>query len=172
MTSTGMMRSVDRALSVGAPLMGSITPEGARKLENHCVSVKGAEGQSDFFLGGDGRGGARVRASRERRRERREGRTSSASRKASRKKESEGKVVRAMVVSEASVSYTRVCEESCGSSRRDARVVVSCHPSWFARGRFTRISDASDASRSDTLDLGLRRGGTRSKLHETCFLDR
>jgi hypothetical protein len=81
-------------------------------------------------------------------------------------------VVRAMVVSEASVSYTRVCEESCGSSRRDARVVVSCHPSWFARGRFTRISDASDASRSDTLDLGLRRGGTRSKLPETCFLDR
>ena len=60
MTSTGMMRSVDRALSVGAALMGSITPEGARKLENHCVSVKGAEGQSDFFLGGDGRGGARV----------------------------------------------------------------------------------------------------------------
>ena len=172
MTSTGMMRSVDRALSVGAPLMGSITPEGARKLENHCVSVKGAEGQSDFFLGGDGRGGARVRASRERRRERREGRTSSASRKASRKKESEGKVVRAMVVSEASVSYTRVCEESCGSSRRDARVVVSRHPSWFARGRFTCISDASDASRSDTLDLGLRRGGTRSKLPETCFLDR
>lgn len=107
MTSTGMMRSVDRALSVGAPLMGSITPEGARKLENHCVSVKGAEGQSDFFLGGDGRGGARVRASRgERGRERREGRTSSASRKASRKKESEGRV-RAMVVSQASVSYTR-----------------------------------------------------------------
>ena len=120
MTSTGMMRSVDRALSVGAPLMGSITPEGARKLENHCVSVKGAEGQSDFFLGGDGRGGARVRASRERGRERRERRTSSASRKASRKKESEGRV-RAIVVSEASVSYTRVCEESCGSSRRDAR---------------------------------------------------
>ena len=107
MTSTGMMRSVDRALSVGAPLMGSITPEGARELENHCVSVKGAEGQSDFFLGGDGRGGARVRASRgERGRERREGRTSSASRKASRKKESEGRV-RAMVVSQASVSYTR-----------------------------------------------------------------
>ena len=42
MTSTGMMRSVDRALSVGAPLMGSITPEGARKLENHCVSVRRA----------------------------------------------------------------------------------------------------------------------------------
>lgn len=136
MTSTGMMRSVDRALSVGAPLMGSITPEGARKLENHCVSVKGAEGQSDFFLGGDGRGGARVRASRERRRERREGRTSSASRKASRKKESEGKVVRAMVVSEASVSYTRVCEESCGETRDETR------ESWFlVTRRGSRVED-------------------------------
>ena len=41
-TSTGMMRSVERALSVGAPLMGSITPEGARKLENHCVSGEGS----------------------------------------------------------------------------------------------------------------------------------
>ena len=138
-------------------------------MENHCVSVKGAEGQSDFFLGGDGRGGARVRASRgERGRERREGRTSSASRKASRKKWSVGRV-RAMVVS-GGVGFGRVHACLRGTLWLPEARRATEKKSWFlvtrcgsGIDRDARVLDASDASRSEPLAPGPR----RKRAHRT-----
>ena len=143
-TSTGMMRSVDRALSVGAALMGSITPDGARKLENHCVS-------------GEGCGRSERLSSRRRRTRRRAG--SRVERRVGTREARRTHVVRlaegfaeegvggegeghggAWGVGFESVACRRVCAGSCGSSRRDARreqswYLVTCRGSRVVLGR-------------------------------------
>ena len=162
MTSTGMMRSVDRALSEGAPLMGSITPEGARKLENHCVSGEGC-GRSEQLPSRWRRTRLRAASSVERRAGTKEARWTHVVRLA------EGVAEEGVVGEgeghggERGVGSSRrvhaFCAESSGSSRRGARqerVVVSCHLSWFARPNDARFSDASGTRRSEPFAPGLR----------------
>ena len=139
--------------------------------------MKGAEVQSSFLLGGDGRGCARLRVSRGARgRKRRDGRTSSASRKASRKKESVERV-RAMVVSGASVRVV-ACTRSARKvvARRDE--ARDRNASWFlvtcrgSRVRTTRVSRTRPVRGDPNPPPLVFAGRTRSKLPDTRFLDR
>ena len=137
-TSTGMMRSVERALSWGAPLMGIITPEGARKLENHCVSGEGS-GRSERLPSSRWRRKRRRAAwSVERRAVTREARGTHVVRLAEGvaeemvggEGEGHGGEWRRRFRSRARVSARNVVA-SRGETRDRKEVVVSRHPLWF-----------------------------------------
>ena len=138
MTSTGMMRREERALSWGAPLMGIITPEGARKLENHCVSGEGS-GRSERLPSSRWRRKRRRAAwSVERRAVTREARGTHVVRLAEGvaeemvggEGEGHGGEWRRRFRSRARVSARNVVA-SRGETRDRKEVVVSRHPSWF-----------------------------------------
>ena len=163
MTSTGMMRPIERWPSAGGPLsVGMTPPTGARKLLKNCARGGGAgearRGQRRGEAGERARFGGKAKAREARRRV---ARTSSASRKASRKNVSLGRRARAMV----SRGASRAFGGRGGVGGVPRKRASFCVPSATPRRAFVVVPAATRPFRYDdrasVASLGRReRGGS------------